>query len=84
MTDGSLTRPERAAQFRQARRYRAAVAKRGLCAVCIHREKGHVTAFGLNVCGISRERIAEHCQRDKRQPKFEVDAEALKEFADAA
>lgn len=82
MSEDMLTGPENAAQMRQARRIRAATRKRGACVICKHRERDYFTAFGLAVCGISRTRIEEHCRRDGKLPKFEVDDEALKEFAD--
>lgn len=80
MTDGALTRPERAAQIRQAKRYRAAIEKRGLCCACKHR--GDETYFGLNVCSIGQQRRHPQCETDGKALRFELDDTVLAEFQD--
>lgn len=82
MTDGALTRPERAAQIRQAKRYRAAIEKRGLCCACKHR--GTETYFGLNVCSVGQQRRHPQCETDGRALRFEFDDTVLDQFRDAA
>lgn len=79
-----LTRPERAAQIRQAKRYRSAIKKRGLCSACVHRDKDRTTAFGMSCCSVGQDRIHLHCERDGKQPKFKFDPDVLGEFQDAA
>jgi len=80
MSEDHWTRPERAAQFTQCRRYVEAFKKRGFCAACIHRDADTITAFGLRVCKVGNNRIFEHCQKDGRQPKFELDVSTLAQF----
>ena len=84
MTEDHLTRPERAAQVRQAKRYKAAIKKRGLCSACLHRDRDRLTAFGMNCCTLGQDRVSFHCERDGRKPTFEFDAETLEQFKDAA
>ncbi len=82
MTEDHFTRPERAAQIRQAKRYRVAIRKRGLCSACVHRDKDRLTVFGMSVCKVGQDRLHFHCEKDGRQPTFEFDPTVLKEFAD--
>ena len=84
MTDDHLTRPERAAQVRQAKRYRAAIKKLGLCSACIHRDREKLTAFGMHCCEVGQDRVHLHCEIDGRKPRFEFDATVLEQFKDAA
>ena len=81
MTDGLLTRPERAAQIRQAKRYRAAIEKLGLCCACKHRDTEN-TYFGLNVCAIGQQRRHPQCERDGKPTRFEFDDTVLAQFQD--
>jgi len=83
MSEDDLTRPERAAQIRQAKRYRAAIEKRGLCCACIHRDR-YSAPFGMNHCRLKVERRHPTCQKDGRGPTFEFDATVLDQFADKA
>lgn len=80
MTDGALTTPERAAQIRQAKRYRAAIEKRGLCCAC--KNRGDETYFGLNVCSIGQQRTHPQCERDGKAKRFEFDDSVLAQFQD--
>lgn len=85
MSEDDLTRPERAAQIRQAKRYKRAIEKRGLCSACTHREVE--TVWGVKVwrcAGKKLPRTFPDCQNDGRQPKFEFDPTILEEFKDAA
>lgn len=75
-----LTRPERAAARRQAKRYKAAIDKRGLCSACKHRE----VTLGRFHCRNKEERSYGACEFDGRTPKFEFDPECLNQFKDAA
>lgn len=83
MTADDLTRPERSAQIRQAKRYKVAIEKRGLCCGCLHRDRSSAP-FGINHCRLKVERRYPTCDRDGRHPKFEFDATILEEFKDAA
>ncbi len=83
MSADNLTRPERAAQIRQAKRYRAAIEKRGLCCACKHRDTEN-TYFGLNVCGIGQQRRHPQCDTDGKATRFEFDDTVLEQFRDAA
>ena len=78
MTADTLTRPERAAQIRQAKRYRAAIEKRGLCFACKHRSDE--TYFGLNVCSIGQQRRHPQCERDGKGLRFTFDDTVLEQF----
>jgi len=80
VTDGALTRPERAAQIRQAKRYRAAIEKRGLCCAC--KNRGTETYFGLNVCSVGQQRRHPQCETDGKAPRFEFDDTVLAQFQD--
>lgn len=85
MSEDDLTRPERAAQIRQAKRYKRAIEKRGLCSACIHREKAVVCEVTFWRCADKKDsRQFPQCQNDGRQPKFEFDPAILEEFKDAA
>lgn len=77
-----MTREERSYGRMQAKRYKAAMMKHGLCAMCIHRAPDTITLFGLRVCKHGENRISEHCRVDGKQPKFEVDATAVERFRD--
>lgn len=83
MTADDLTRPERAAQIRQAKRYRAAIEKRGTCCACKHRNR-EVTFWGRNVCRVDTGRQYPACQQDGRGVVFEFDETTLGEFRDDA
>ena len=83
MSADSMTRPERAAQIRQAKRYRKAIDKRGLCSACVHRNREE-TFWGRSVCSIPGNRQHPTCERDGRMPKFQFDPTVLEEFQDAA
>ena len=74
-----MTRPERAAGRRQAKRYAAAINKRGICSACIHREK----SFGLYHCRNKPDRNGDKCDATPG-PRFTFDDSVLKEFADVA
>lgn len=80
MPDEALTRPERAAQIRQAKRYRSAIQKRGLCSACKFRQQ----TLGIYHCRNWEDRQHGNCETDKKLPYFEFDPDVLKEFADAA
>ena len=84
MTADNLTRPERAAQIRQAKRYRNAIQKRGICCACIHRDRDRTTVFGMSCCEVGQDRIHPQCEKDGKAKKFQFDDTVLKEFADAA
>lgn len=75
-----MTRPERAAQIRQAKRYAAAIKKRGICSACVHRDK----TLSVHHCRNKEDRSDGACETDGRLPKFTFDDKVLKEFADAA
>lgn len=74
-----LTRPERAAQIRQAKRYRAAIRKKGICSACIHRDQ----TFGVFHCRNKPDRSGTNCETTPG-PGFTFDDSVLKQFADAA
>ena len=78
MSADDFTRPERAAQIRQAKRYRAAIEKRGLCCACKHRSDE--TYFGLNVCSIGQQRTHPQCERDGKGLRFTFDDTVLEQF----
>ena len=80
MTDGALTRPERAAQIRQAKRYKAAIEKRGLCSACKHRDPE--TYFGVSVCSVGQQRRYPQCETDGKATRFEFDDTVLAQFQD--
>lgn len=77
-----MTREERSYQRMQGKRYRAAILKKGLCCVCVHRGPDNQTLFGMRTCKYGENRISEHCRTDGKQPKFEVDAAAVERFRD--
>lgn len=81
MSADDYTRPERATEILKAKRYKAAIQRRGLCSACIHR---HVDEFwGVKRWSCSgKAALRQHpaCETDGRQPKFEFDASVLKEF----
>ena len=79
MTADTLTRPERAAQIREAKRYRRAIEKRGLCTACRHRDREQ-TFWGRNVCRIGQQRQHPQCERDGKGVRFEFDETVLEEF----
>lgn len=81
MSIDSLTRPERAAQVRQAKRYRAAIKREGLCSACKHRDKG-TTFWGRSICRIGDNRQHPQCERDGKGVRFEFDADTLEKFKD--
>lgn len=68
---------------RMAKRYRAAVKRRGLCAVCVHRHT-KLVRHGQNLCRVDTGRQHPGCETDGRVPRFEVDGEAVRELSDAA
>lgn len=68
----------------QAKRYRAAIKKRGVCSACIHRDRDVTTVFGMNCCQIGQDRIHPQCEEDGKPKKFEFDPSVLEEFKDAA
>ncbi len=80
MTADDFTRPERAAQIRQAKRYRSRIMRNGLCFACIHGE----TTLGVFHCRNREDRQHGACERDGQTPKFEFAVETLKKLADAA
>ena len=80
-----LTRPERAAQIRQAKRYRAAINREGICSACKFREQ----TFEVWHCKGREERrhtppSVPVCERDGKLPRFEFDDSVLERFRDAA
>lgn len=77
----ALTRPERAAQIRQAKRYRSAIKRRGLCSACVHRNK-ETTYWGRSICSIGENRQHPQCEQDGRAKRFEFDATVLAQFQD--
>lgn len=81
MSADTLTRPERAAQIRQARRYAAAIARRGTCFAC--RNRSAVKLWGQTVCRVGEARVYPACQRDGLGVGFEFDDKVLEEFRDA-
>lgn len=83
MTEDELTRPERSAQLKQARRYREAIEKAGMCCACLHRDR-YSAPFGINHCRLKVERRYPTCTKDKRGPEFELDTTALQQFNKAA
>lgn len=83
MNADDFTRPERAAQIRQAKRYRKAIEKRGLCTACKHRSLGE-TFWGRSICRIGQQRMHPQCERDGKGLRFEFDDTTLEQFADAA
>lgn len=83
MTTDGFTRPERAAQIRQAKRYKRAIETRGLCCACVHRDRTQ-TYWGRNVCRVGQQRMHPQCERDGKGVRFEFDASVLDQFRDAA
>lgn len=83
MNVDDLTPPEKSAQRRQAKRYKVAIEKRGLCCACKHRDRSSAP-FGINHCRLKVERRYPTCDRDGREPKFQFDETVLGEFKDAA
>lgn len=77
------TQPERYVERKIAKRYRAAIKKRGLCHACVHRDK-ETTYFGMAVCCIGEARRHPQCESDGRAFKFQFDPATLEEFKDAA
>lgn len=75
-----LTRPERAAQIRQAKRYKIAIKKEGVCSACKFRDK----TFGVWHCKGWEGRVHDACERDGKLPRFEFDDSVLERFRDAA
>lgn len=85
MTDADrYSNPERYAERRIAKRYRAAIQKRGLCSACVHRDRDNRTVFGMNCCEIGKDRIHPQCENDGKPKRFVFDPEVLGEFKDAA
>lgn len=83
MSADDFTRPERAAQIRQAKRYKAAIRKQGTCVACIHRDP--TTMFwGRSICRIGDNRQHPQCEQDGKGLKFEFDDTVLKRFQEAA
>lgn len=85
MSEDDYTRPERATELRLARRkfekrYKASVQKLGLCSVC----KFGTSTFGIHHCRLWLDRRHPQCERDGKAVRFEVDAEKLEQFKDAA
>jgi hypothetical protein len=78
-----FTRPERAAQIRQAKRYKRAIEKCGLCVACIHRDRSQ-TYWGRNVCRVGQQRMHPQCERDGKGVRFEFDPAVLEQFRSAA
>lgn len=68
---------------RMAKRYHAAVKRRGLCAVCVHRHT-KLVRDGRNLCRVDTGRQHPACESDGRAPRFEVDGEAVGRLSDAA
>jgi hypothetical protein len=83
MSGDDLTRPERAAQIRQAKRYKSAIDKEGRCCACKHRDMGE-TFFGRRVCKIGQQRIYPQCNNDGKGLRFEFDDSVLPRFSDRA
>lgn len=81
MSYESLTLPERVAQRRQAKRYKAAIEKLGLCCACKNRDTEN-TYFGLYVCKIGQQRTYPRCERDGEPTRFEFDDTVLAQFQD--
>ena len=80
MNADHFTSPEHSAQIRQAKRYRAAIKKRGVCSACVHREQ----SFGVYHCRNAPDRQHPQCERDGKPARFTFDDSTLGEFADAA
>lgn len=80
MSADDFTRPERAAQIRQAKRYKAAIEARGICSACKHRSDE--TYFGRSVCTIGQMRQHPQCERDGKAKRFEFDDSVLAQFQD--
>jgi hypothetical protein len=83
MSADNLTRPERAAQIRQAKRYKAEIRKRGTCMACQHRDRS-ATFWGRSICRIGDNRQHPQCERDGKGLRFEFDPAVLEQFKDAA
>lgn len=81
MVREALTRPERAAQIRQAKRYRAAINRRGRCCACVHRDREN-TYWGRNICSIGDNRQYPQCEQDGRGKRFTFDDTVLSQFQD--
>lgn len=77
-----MTRPERAAQIRQAKRYRAAIKREGLCTACKFRSSE--TFWGRAICKVGENRQHPQCERDGKGVTFEFDDTTLERFRDAA
>lgn len=71
-----LTRPERSAQFAEARRHLRHVIERGGCPFCIHRDPT-VIGWGRAVCQAAPKRAFPLCLKDGATPAFEVDETTL-------
>jgi len=81
MSEDDFTRPERAAQVCQAKRYRRQIMAGGGCGFCHNRDK-EFTYFGKSVCSSNRYRSFPLCMKDKQAPEFELDQSTLR-FPDA-
>lgn len=63
MNSDDFTRPEHAAQIRQAKRYKRAIETRGVCCACKHRDRTE-TLSGRNVCRVGQQRMHPQCEKD--------------------
>lgn len=82
MSDDDYTRPGRAAEIRQAKRYKRAIQKNGICFACKHRAIVDIN-FGRSHCRAGgEERQHPACEGDGKQPKFQFDDTVLEQFRD--
>ena len=70
------TRPEKYAERVKAKRYRAVIESKGICAVCVHRDPDNLF-WGRSMCKYGTNRVFPQCKTDDRAAKFTVDAEAV-------
>jgi hypothetical protein len=76
----NLSKPEAFADQRMRKRYRAAIAKRGICAACQFRDR----TFDVLHCKGYPDRQHGACKGDGKLPVFRLDDSTLEEFRDAA
>lgn len=76
MSEDDFTRPERAAQICQAKRYRLQIIKDGGCSFCMHRDR-EVLLWGRSICGTGKARSFPACIHDGKKPEFTLDESQL-------
>lgn len=77
MTGDFFTREERSYARMQAKRYKLAIEKKGLCYGCRWRDKEIRGPFGMWKCNGYEDRMHLHCETDNKLPKFSYDDDTL-------